>query len=258
MDVVISSKGQDPSEFIANFNQPLNLEKNYEVAVKSIYYGSVYNIPPHRYNFKVVNGQGERKLYRIEPGYYSNMCEIMFAMHKVMKDAEAVFIRGHGEPFPAPTIDVSYKYRKVTMQFENDYKFQLLDEFAGQDLFNLFGYTGANVNKTFSTFSAAFDDKVPNPIETGFIFSNLVSNMSVNDDQARMLTTFPLQSSLNNFYEFTNPTYRPVVVQTKSLLDMNLKITDVYGRKINIQGSYPTTIVLNFREAINSQNHNQF
>ena len=82
--------------------------------------------------------------------------------------------------------------------------------------------------------------------------------MSVNDDQARMLTTFPLQSSLNNFYEFTNPTYRPVVVQTKSLLDMNLKITDVYGRKINIQGSYPTTIVLNFREAINSQNHNQF
>lgn len=259
MDVVISSKGQDPSDFVAKFNQPLNLEKNYEVAVKAIYYGSAYNIPPHKYWFKVVNGDGAEKMYQIEPGYYSNMCEIMFAMYKEMKEAEDVFIRGHGEPFPAPTIDVSYKYRKVTITFENDQRFQLLDEHKNQDLFNLFGYAGADVNDTFKTFSAAFEDKVPNPIVTGFIFSNIVPNMSVNGEQARMLTTFPIQSNFNNFYEFSNPTYRPVAVQTRTLLEMNLKITDTHGREVVLDtsgGGYPTTIVLNFREAINSQNHN--
>ena len=240
MDVVISSKGQDPSDFIARFDPPLNLEKGYEVAVKAIYYGSPYNVPPHKYNFKVVNSEGERKIYQIEPGYYSNLGEIMVAMHKEMKEAEDVFIRGHRDPFRAPLFDVNYKARKVTLEFDDDQKFQLQDG-SNQDLFKLFGYVGANINDSFKGFSSSFEDKVPNPIETGFIYSDIVSNMYVNGEQVRMMTTFPIQSYFKNYHEFSNPTYRPVAVQAKSLLDMNLKLTDTYRR-------YATTIMLNFRE----------
>ena len=75
--------------------------------------------------------------------------------------------------------------------------------------------------------------------------------MYVNGEQVRMMTTFPIQSYFKNYHEFSNPTYRPVAVQAKSLLDMNLKLTDAYGRKIffDLSGArYQTTIVLNFRE----------
>ena len=91
-----------------------------------------------------------------------------------------------------------------------------------------------------------------NPVETGYIYSKIVSNMSVNNEQSRMLSTFPVQSKDGyNCYEFNNPTYRPVVVKTKSLLDMEFKLTDASGRKIVLDpsgGRHPTTIVLNFRE----------
>lgn len=252
MDVVINSKGQDPSEFVARFDQPLNLDKKYEVAVKSIYYGSAYNIPPNKYSFRVVTETGGRGYY-IEPGYYSSLCEILVEIYRVMKEREDTFISGHPDPPAAPSLTTSFKTRKTTLEFESNVNqsFELLPN-KDQDLLRLFGYTGANLDNQFKELSASFDDKVPNSVETGYIYSTIVSNMSVNNDQSRMLTTFPVESKeCNNYYEFNNPTYRPVAVKTKSLLDMEFKLTDAYGRKIVLDpsgGRHPTTIVLNFRE----------
>ena len=73
-------------------------------------------------------------------------------------------------------------------------------------------------NANHYTFEAA--------TEAGFLYSNIVDNSMINQQQSRLLTLIPIRSKSGyNYHEFTNPVYGPLSVH--SFTDITFALTDV-------------------------------
>ena len=98
-----------------------------------------------------------------------------------------------------------------------------------------------------------------NAIETGFLYSNIVANSMVNQQQSRLLALVAIQAKIGyNFHEVTNPVYNPLSVH--SFTDVGFTLTNVRGeimRMDTVQSSkkddqaikYPTVITLHIRKS---------
>ena len=53
MDIVVTSRDQDPADFNANYIDSININEGYEIALKSIYHAPVYNITTANNRFSV-------------------------------------------------------------------------------------------------------------------------------------------------------------------------------------------------------------
>ena len=83
--ITITSKNQNPCEFVSNFTDAINLNDGYEIAVTQIFHAPVDNITPRNNKFTLIKGT-ETKDYRIPTGYYGNTCEIMRAIKNALRD----------------------------------------------------------------------------------------------------------------------------------------------------------------------------
>ena len=81
----------------------------------------------------------------------------------------------------------------------------------------------------------------------GFLYSNIVENSLINQQQSRLLACVPISSaSPYNFFEFHNPVYR--VFSVHSFTDLNFALTNVDGDILRMKGGIPTVITLSIRK----------
>tara|TARA_B110000977_G_scaffold192255_1_gene265488 strand:+ start:265 stop:1149 length:885 start_codon:yes stop_codon:yes gene_type:complete len=271
MDIIVTSRDQDPADFNANYIDSININEGYEIALKSIFHAPVYNITTANNRFSVAksNDHGTEIMlnlsiahFEIPAGFYESRCEIMAAMHKAISDTISGLQIGFGSTNPhdreildyAPVFSVDNG--TITLDMVNpkknasrdrtlaalhgrelEYKYFVIDPavYIDSSLMPVLGY--CNKKKILLPKLEVDDMMFTNSSTAGFLYSNIVGNTMIDQTQSRLLATIPMSSKAGySYFEFQNPTYRSLSVH--SIADMTFVITDVQGNIFQMDNVY--------------------
>ena len=256
--ITVTSSNQDPCNFVSNFTDTINLNDGYEVAVTRIYHAPIYNVTERNNKFTVIKGTTVVDHY-IPIGYYAGTCDIVEAIYTVLEKSRETGSNEHGQ---ASLIKTKLVFLYKTAGEASSLKIAdagvtfLVDNDRDNDaiLLKLLGYC---VNGKFDKINInhyTFDVTT----EAGFLYSNIVDNSMINQQQSRLLALIPIRSKPGyNYHEFTNPVYGPLSVH--SFTDITFGITDVRGDVVrmdhvyssywgNTKIMYPTILTLHIRK----------
>ena len=254
--ITITSEDQNPCDFISNFVESVNVDDGYEVAVKSIFHAPVYNITEDNNKFAITSqprsSGGERHdiVLEIPTGFYESTCDVMAAIH-------STFVHeGQGT-----LVTLKFSDGNVTLTFTgNSRKITGLDTNHYFVLNNyeapLLGVIGFCAHEHVNLRDHVKVDRIAvaqyiieNTTQAGFLYSSIVSNSMINQKQSRLLACIPIESRPgHNYYEATNPVYRPLSVH--SFTDIHFLLTDVHGRdlRVDLEADLPTILTLHVRK----------
>ena len=261
--ITVTSTSQDPCNFVSNFTDTINLNDGYEVAVTRIYHAPVYNVTKHNNKFTLAKDTNISDHF-IPVGYYAGTCDIMAAINTVLVKASVTGSNENGGDsliHTKPTFMYSKSVGEASsLKIVDTGVTFLIDNNRDNDamLLKLLGYC----------VNGRFDKIVINHFvfevstDAGFLYSNIVNNSMINQQQSRLLALIPIRSKPGyNYHEFINPVYGPLSVH--SFTDITFALTDVRGDVIkldNLHSSqwgraqiemYPTIVTLHIRKSIN-------
>ena len=275
--ITITSSEQHPCDFVSNFADAINLNDGYEVAVTRIYHAPIYNITETCNTFTLVHNLQNYApvIHSIPVGFYATSTDVLNAIYENLKKHVDLDIPssdtgrgGAGVPShrPRATIitvapNMSYKSSGEACTLEISQKAGSPDRgvmFKMGEASPLLKALGFIIEK--KTHRIDINHYIlQNVIETGFLYSNIVANSMVNQQQSRLLALVAIQAKIGyNFYEVVNPVYNPLSVH--SFTDVGFTLTNVRGeimRMDTVQSSkeddeaikYPTVITLHIRKS---------
>ena len=265
--ITITSKNQNPCEFVSNFTDAVNLSDGYEVAVTQIFHAPVDNITPRNNKFTLIKG-AETEDYRIPTGYYGNTCQIIRAIKKALsgpifkvyidsfgphsrgsQDADELFLKKQ------PSFAYKQGGESSSLRLLEDGVFFSIDNKRDNNEFLLKSLEYCIDGNTNRLDIIHFE--LDTSTETGFLYSNIVGNSIINQQQSRLLAIIPISSKKGyNCHEFTNPDYKPLSVH--SFTDIAFTLTNVRGEVMSMDHDnslhrvstvmYPTIITLHIRK----------
>ena len=258
--ITINSSEQHPSDFVSNFTDAISLNDGYEVAVTQIFHAPVYNVTERNNKFSLVKDTTIVDHY-IPVGYYAGTCDVMDAIYEVLETARKSGSNEHGSATLVKTPPV-FAYAKNTgeassLKLADAGVSFIVDNERDDDamVLKLLGYcVSARFDKiTINHFN--FDVST----EAGFLYSDIVANTMINQQQSRLLSLIPLRSKPGyNYYEFINPVYGTLSVH--SFTDIAFRLTNVHGEVVSMAHThsshwgrsksviYPTIITLHIRK----------
>ena len=222
MEIVVTSDNQNPANFVSNFVDSINVNDGYEIAVKSIFHPPPYNFTEDNNKFTlatVINGNESYYFYAIKPGFYESTCQLLQKMQQSIKSSVMKRIPEWTSTLSSNpqsvTLNMNNTKRKDTSQyfvFGGDVKDSLLWELG------LCASEKTMVVK-LDINNYSFDEKTI----CGFLYSNIVENSLINQQQSRLLACVPISSaSPYNFFAFHNPVYRALQrFSVHSFTDLN-------------------------------------
>ena len=245
MDIVITSDNQNPVNFFSSYNESIDIDDSYEIAMKSIFHAPAFNISSENNRFSIVKQVDDESQvishFQVKPGFYESRSEIMEAMR------QAVAVRMHqttlvNEPSfvvdkGIATLDMSVSKRKGVTQPGVEKKFFVIDPdiYINSSILPVLGY--CNTKKQFLDKLEVEDLRFESGKTAGFVYSSIVKNSLINHTQSRLLATVPIASKPgHNYFEFQNPTYR--ALSTHSITDITCVITDINGIEIQLDNVY--------------------
>ena len=277
MDIVVTSGTQDPCNFVSNFADAINVNEGYEIAVKSIFHAPAYNITGENNEFTIsVTYEGSGPVlhyYAITPGFYETICDVLAAIYsKLSKQKDSELHLGIVGALPSsdpmwelaglnhppnwlPRFQVTGEMVSLIMQNNKKRSQSHQQHFvfggakARDSLFRVLGYCASEQTllDRLEIPQRVFD----NCLIAGFMYSNIVTNLTIDQQQSRLLTCFPVESKPGyNYYEIRNPSFRPLSVH--GFTDLTFVLTDVDGKllRMDTKSKYfmPTVIHLNLRK----------
>lgn len=238
---------QDPCDFTATFNETLYFEQYSEVAITEIMYGPLFNIED--YNNRYTIGKGKLiQHFSIPSGYYASMIDIAGAIRDQLSSPTLLIKNRPTFSYKQSTTGCSLKINDVGSNFIINKK----DIGDG----NLLKYLGYGVNGKVNTIHVT-RQHLPVTNKVAKISSDLVGETRIDDTVGNIFDTLPLQCSVGGYscYTFQNPNYK--ALRVNELNQISIKISNMYGRKIDIQDihrhgdynfvKYPTIVKLHFR-----------
>ena len=235
--IIVTSKGEDPSDFVSFFGDNIDTSNNsYEVALKEIYHAPIYNITSENSTFKLIQQGGSySQIFKIPDGFYESNADILNAI-----DYEIENFSNHNPTARGSKTKISYKAAGEAIS---------LDLIVSKMVFSvkdspLLRYLGYSIPQNVARLDINIT-QFRNAITPTCIYSSCVGNSIFDDTQSRLLSIAPLSSKAGyNHYEFINPSYVPLAIQ--SLRDINFVAMDVDGKKIMFDYQDETKTVARF------------
>ena len=255
--ITVTSGSSDPCDFISNFSNSININDGYEVAITRIFHGPVFNFDSNT-KFTIIRGNAVVN-FKIPAGFYETTSHVLLAIyntlvksindpsrHGIIKTKPEFKNKQYGDSSYLKLLDVG-----VNFIIDND----LRD--TSEMVLQTFGYC---VNSRFNRIDINHS-VLQTATEAGFLYSNIISSSVIDNQRSRLLCCAPLTSSIGyNCYEFTNPAYLPLRVD--SFTDISFQLRNVKGEKIKIAHlkedhstgddivEYPTIIILHIRKSL--------
>ena len=248
--ITITSSNQNPCEFVSNFTDVINLSDGYEVAVVKLFHAPLYNITEDNNTFTMESVDGTHFVYSIPPGFYPSTCDILGAIYRVLA---FVYLSDDVNPMTRMPL---YRYKttgeasSLQLQDGTNVLF-VIDE--NNILLKYLGYcVGTKVSRLDINHII-----LGTTTEVGFLYSNIVTNSIIDQQQSRLLACLPIKSKQGyNCLEVVNRIYYPLSVH--SFTDLAFTLTDVRGNLLKtayLQDSangpqviFPTIIILHIRK----------
>ena len=249
--ITVTSKDQNPCDFVSNFIESININDGYEVALMGIFHGPLYNIDEKRNKFTLIKGTQEED-YRIPPGYYESTPHLMLAIYKVLKESLK-----DDTPLIKKSPTIKHKSGSCFLSLsdqDKDVKFLINRDKAGEtDVLQYFGYY---ITEKLSRLEVTHE-YLGTATQPTFIYSNIVGESMLDSNQTRLLACAPLKTE-NGYchHEFDNPSYLPLRVNSFTdisfqMRDVNAKLTQIAHKEyINDTAivEYPTIMRLHVRK----------
>lgn len=250
MDIIVTSGTQNPSNFVSNFVESININDGYEIAVKSVCHAPLYNITEDNNEFTVstnLTGNVYEYSYSIPSGFYENTCEVLLAMQNTIATSLSRVKRVLKPPKWTPSLlsDPQKVILNMNNRKRDEAQHFVLGGGAKDSLLRDLGMCSSDkiLLPKLEVSNYVFD----NSRSCGFLYSNIVTNSMINQQQSRLLACLPIDSKPGcNYYEFQNPTYRALSVH--SFTDLNFVLTDVEGNILRMKSDVPTVIALSIRK----------
>lgn len=255
MDQYITvTSGESASRFTSRFNSVISLSHGYEIALKSLYHGPIFNVTEENDSFTITKGDKTAN-FQIPHGFYDRSCEILRAAWKAINRSFDDDTNEDGlnlKKRPSFGIDpTGVVLLKLSQTSEN---------FSFDDTSPLFEILGCFTNTPDRSKIEINDYPLETTVECGFLYSDVVKNSIINNSFARLMTCVPLRSKKGySFFEFKNPEYKPLSVN--SFTDLSFVIADQNGQDIKFDHSmgcgatckpnveYPTILNLHIRRS---------
>lgn len=233
--ITVTSSNQHPCQFVSNFTDAIALNDGYEVAVTRIFHGPLYNVTEKNNKFSLIRVK-EIVDYKIPIGFYESTCHILGAIYTVLiesigDESKRTLIKKN----PAFRYKASGESSMLNLE-DKDVNF-IVDTKRDDDalLLHLLGYSvSARFNRIdINHFS------LESTIEAGFLYSNIVANSIIDQQQSRLLACLPIASRAGyNYHEVQNPIYFPLSVH--SFTDIDFAMTNVRGEILEMDNMYST------------------
>ena len=224
---------QDACDFTVKFEETLNFEDDSEVAITEILYGPLYNIEDYNSRFSIVRGKTKQD-YSIPANFYETKVDVLGAIKKEM-DSVTVW------SFPLIQKIPSFSYLKsatggCSLKINDDRTNFLVDTERNQDK-NVLKFLGYSADGTTNVLHA-IHEALPTTIQAVKIHSNIVRESQIDNNMVGILDIAPLKRSVAGYscLRFENPTYQRL--RASQISDISIKITNMYGRKMDIQDVY--------------------
>ena len=234
--IIVTSKGQNPSDFISYFGDNVNATDGgikYEIALKEIYHAPLFNITSENNTFELTKTDNEQSIIlHIPPGFYENNFDILEAINATLRKGYMIDSNDDGGNRNLTRIDAEINYDKngdsVSIELDKRNK---LWEFSVGNSSPLLRYLGYIIPKYLSKLNIPFT-RFHNTITPAFIYASCVGNSIFDSTRSRLLATVRLSSKSGyNHFEVLNPSYVPLAIQ--SLRDINFVIMNLDGEKID-------------------------
>ena len=243
--ILAGGRGKNPAQLSMTL-EPMKLEDQMGIAVKSIAYGTMENV--YGSNNTIYVGFDLRLMANdFTKGFYSG--PIFGGKHKVeipnghyvtreqvveaIESSLTKYFKERNFPLSPVTIEKSGDSLRLKpslyMHFEQS---PLLDFIKAEK----------KANGTWKVTNGY----IPNPEIMGFLYLNIVQNSFINGRKSRVLCVCPFNYKEGySFFEYNTPTYVPIEVRQFS--DISLSILDLNGNFIPFSSEYDTLITLEMR-----------
>ena len=245
-----------PDNKVAHFkmrlNQPCELIGNYEVGLSQIQYPMSWNnIRRNRNGFSIryerkpltldAVGKSTKRLYRIAPGYYSDISKVVHEMKTLLTQPKLNKLG----------IDIQYNdaTRRVTINTKQSERHgeKLKSIKLKNDVAMLLGFKNDRLIKPNREVTSTFLALPSSGFHHMYVYCDVVQETAVGDVQAPLLRVLPAKMQSNELMidtAFANVHYIPVA--RKQFSELEFKITDDVGNLVGFQQG-KIVIVLHFR-----------
>ena len=252
--VVVGSNVETPAKIFTQL-EPVKLDENVGMAVRSILHGSIKNVTLENNKIRFLVNVDEfnpqeivEDVLEIEEGHYSSTLAILKSIalefsktFKIRTGRRPRLIKPVRPPYletdeSEMDIDgsgyINIKPKNMSLIFGKDTPWSIFDkrEFI-LDENAVYRVKNINYSKT---------------IQPTFMYSNIVENSYINGKLSRNLSTIPLSMNSGwNYHEFNNPVYVPIDVKQFSKIVIELR--DMNGELIKFDPAFKTIINLHIK-----------
>ena len=260
--ITVTSKNQDPANFVSNFTNSIQLSGDCEVALLKIALPPVANVTKDNnklYLVSISKVLPSQLTLEIPTGFYATGHDLAQAMHKVLteyKPKHEEVERGiDSEEIKTESIlrystTASISNYKVTLQLEDKHRYNKTRFSANDDTEgNILRLLDFKITNFMAKTLTIHNDYLAKQNKLGFIYSSIVSNSLIDDRISRLLDTVEINNSENGGYsiiENQNPVFHNVSVA--SFIDISFEIYDVRGELIEFAKNLPTIMTLGIRK----------
>ena len=253
--ITITSLGQNPSSFISNFTNSIQLSENYEIGLLKIACPPIYNVSEENNKLYIVRkGEVEGVLvFNIPIDFYPTTHDLAQAIYHVLQSnsvedliidekdiidfSASLRYQGSGGSADHSKLILQLNDKKVNFVAGENKPGNILDllEFRIKDF--------AVRSLAIQNYDLTAQDQIC------FIYSSIVSNSLIDSNVSRLLDTVPIKSSKNGGYfmlEVQNPVFHDV--SSSSFIDINFEIRNVFGEFVQFVQDLPVILTLGLRK----------
>jgi hypothetical protein len=251
--IVVIAEKENQAQLFTQL-EPIRLSQNRQLAIKSIFHGSVYNI--NKYNNKVhyqITPIGKQfseitaneiieKYFAIPEGNYPNVQSVIEAIADKFSEFFSDTIR-----YPLPKFEIIQSRKKDDIRIDiRNLRIRVSNRYETPwNLLNI--KTDINEDTIIKIENIDFSKW----IVPSFLYVNIVESSYINGKLSRNLSIIPLNMKHGwSFYEFKEPLYTPIDVQEFSKII--LEIRDMNGNYVTFDPLFRTVITLHI-SAINTE-----
>ena len=258
---VVTSKNGTGADFIANFAGPIRVQKAHKLALRSIFYGQVFNVTTKDNLLLLVHKtKDSRPVYElsVEPGFYASILSLTEAISTTINkwiDDNVVFCAVTGKQLEHTKIEYELDTEIVILDMEaHDHLYLTKDErpnvLSLLDLYNISPTEKVEL-QGYEVKNGYFTNNFP-----AFVYANVIENSYINGEPSRLLAVIPIQSGLNSgnetgyhFYEFSSPVYYNFGIREFS--HIAFYILDMDGKLIEFDPAFQTIMNLDVFKPLN-------
>ena len=258
---VVTSKYETGADFAANFAGPIRVQKGHKIALKTIFYGQIFNVTTKN-NLLLVSHKAKDKspVYElfVEPGFYASILSLTETISRTINnwiDDKSVFCAALNRKFDHTKVEYEIDTEIISLDMK-DHDHLYLTKDKRPNVLNLIDIWNITPTETVELLGYEVKNGYLTNHFPAFVYASVIENSYINGEPSRLLAVIPIQNGFSDgnekgyhFYEFSSPTYYNFGISEFS--HIKFYILDMDGQPLEFDPTFQTVMNLEVFKPLN-------